>query len=84
MAYAQTQYDQGLASFPRPIISLNHETNNDTINSRLPYLLSRLANSTYSTVSAADCLGIAPYRNMSAVNRTLAALPKRDSTWTCY
>ncbi|KIO18311.1 carbohydrate esterase family 4 protein [Tulasnella calospora MUT 4182] len=62
---------------PSNILTLNHETYQNTVKQVLPYALQTLKAKGYKFVTVAECLG---GKNPYAKKQTAA---KRDSTWKC-
>ncbi|KXN80799.1 Chitin deacetylase [Leucoagaricus sp. SymC.cos] len=57
---SQSRYDQAIQQ-KLPILALNHETHETTVNDVLPSVLKKLKDAGYRLVSVAECVGKEPY-----------------------
>ncbi|EGF99408.1 family 4 carbohydrate esterase [Melampsora larici-populina 98AG31] len=80
-AESMKEYDQTARKYPRPQISLNHETKQPTAESVTPYAVTALKKAGYRLVDVAECLGLpsTPAQFYQSVGKP----QKRDSSWTC-
>ncbi|KAK3842202.1 MAG: carbohydrate esterase family 4 protein, partial [Linnemannia gamsii] len=76
VAQSKALYDKVIASRPSNILTLNHETKSTTAYDLLPHAIMKLKAAGYQLVTVAECLGLAPYKNVSS-----PATP--DSSWHC-
>ncbi|KAH9821215.1 family 4 carbohydrate esterase [Melampsora americana] len=78
---SKNRYDQTARLFPRPQISLNHETIQSTAEIVTPYAVTVLKKAGYRLVDIAECLGLpsTPQQFYQSVGKP----EKRDSSWTC-
>ncbi|KAF9552564.1 carbohydrate esterase family 4 protein [Agrocybe pediades] len=70
VAQSETAYDKLIASKPKNILALNHETE------VLPYAIKKLQAAGYKLVTLAECTGLPAYQSQVAPGT-------RDSTWKC-
>ncbi|GAA5881625.1 hypothetical protein JCM16303_005515 [Sporobolomyces ruberrimus] len=71
-----SSYKKLAQSYPKPQISLNHETYKGTAEKVVPSVVPMLVNKGYKLVTVAECLGVSPYQSIGKPS-------KRDSSWTC-
>ncbi|GAA6008464.1 hypothetical protein JCM11491_004488 [Sporobolomyces phaffii] len=71
-----SSYKKIAQSYPKPQISLNHETYKGTAEKVIPSIVPMLVNKGYRLVTVAECLGQSPYQSVGKPS-------KRDSSWTC-
>ncbi|GAA5824782.1 hypothetical protein JCM5353_004442 [Sporobolomyces roseus] len=69
-------YKKLAQSYPKPQLSLNHETYKGTAEKVMPQVVPMLINKGYELVTVAECLGVSPYQSVGKPS-------KRDSSWTC-
>ncbi|TRM61761.1 hypothetical protein BD626DRAFT_537912 [Schizophyllum amplum] len=69
-------YDNIAAQHPDSIITLNHETIEQTAHTTLTHAIETLQAAGYNLVTVAECMGVDPYQSIGEPST-------RDSTWTC-
>ncbi|KAF5318124.1 hypothetical protein D9619_012198 [Psilocybe cf. subviscida] len=73
---SKNSYNTIANNHPNTILTLNHETYEQTAHNVLPYAVQRLKSAGYKLVTVAECLGKPAYQSV-------AAPQARDSTWKC-
>lgn len=71
-------YDNIAAQHPDSIITLNHETIEQTAHTTLTHAIETLQAAGYNLVTVAECMGVDPYQSIGEPSTST-----RDSTWTC-
>ncbi|CUA78404.1 hypothetical protein RSOLAG22IIIB_07055 [Rhizoctonia solani] len=75
-AESKNQYNKLIMSSPGSILTLNHETQEATIDDIIPYAIQQIKAKGYKMVTVAECLGQSPYQSTGSPSA-------RDSSWTC-
>ena len=71
-----SRYDTVIAQHPSTILSLNHETNQQSAQIVIPNVVAKLKAAGYRMVTVAECVGLQPYQAVGTPS-------VRDATWTC-
>ncbi|KAI5899931.1 glycoside hydrolase/deacetylase [Schizophyllum commune H4-8] len=75
-ATVNSNYDSIASQHPDSIITLNHETIEQTAHTTLMHAIQTLQSAGYNLVTVAECMGLEPYQSVGEPST-------RDSTWTC-
>ncbi|KAJ8516272.1 hypothetical protein ONZ45_g6394 [Pleurotus djamor] len=70
------RYDAIATEHPDTILTLNHDTQQQSAQVVLPYAIQRLQQAGYELVTLAECLGEEPYQWVGTPQ-------VKDATWTC-
>jgi peptidoglycan/xylan/chitin deacetylase (PgdA/CDA1 family) len=73
---SKSRYDQTISQRPASILTLNHETYEQTAHNVIPYAITKLQNAGYQMVTVAECLGEEPYQFTTAPGT-------KDASWKC-